>query len=138
MNIYEALYTTRSMRRLTAEPVPLDIQARILDAAIRAPSPGNSQGWRFMFVDDPEIKAKLAPIYLANFSQYAGQRRDRSVPARTQRERNSDSAWHLAEHWAEVPLFLFGFVPSSQGATATIRPFGVRSLPPERKDWERR
>jgi nitroreductase len=118
VNVYEALYTTRSMRRLKPDPVPEDVQARILDAAIRAPSPGNSQGWRFMFVDDPEIKAKLAPIYLANFSRYAGRKPDPALAQRDQRIRNGLSAWHLAEHWAEVPLFLFGFVPSNQSATA--------------------
>src|ERR671924_361567 len=37
MDIYEALYTTRSMRRLKSDPIPYDVQARILDAAIRAP-----------------------------------------------------------------------------------------------------
>ena len=38
MDIYEALYTTRSMRRLKPDPIPEDVQARILDAAIRSPS----------------------------------------------------------------------------------------------------
>ncbi|GFG97365.1 hypothetical protein MTIM_32440 [Mycobacterium timonense] len=36
MDIHEALYTTRMMRRLRPDPAPLDTQARILDAAIRA------------------------------------------------------------------------------------------------------
>ena len=38
MDIYEALYTTRSMRRLKPDPIPYEVQARILDAAIRAPN----------------------------------------------------------------------------------------------------
>jgi nitroreductase len=123
VDIYEALYTTRAMRRLTTEPVPLEIQAKILDAAIRAPSPGNSQTWRFMLVDDPEVKASLAPIYLANFTGYAGRKPDfanlkTANAQRAQQLRNSASAWYLAEHWAEVPLFLFGFVPAGQGGTS--------------------
>lgn len=52
MEIYEALYTTRAMRRLKPDPIPYDVQARILDAAIRAPHIG--EGWRFILVDDPE------------------------------------------------------------------------------------
>jgi nitroreductase len=32
MDIYEALYTTHSMRRLKPDPIPYDVQARILDA----------------------------------------------------------------------------------------------------------
>ncbi|MGE0796656.1 MAG: nitroreductase family protein, partial [Acidimicrobiia bacterium] len=43
MDVYEALYTTRAMRRLRPDPIPLDVQARILDAAIRAPSGNNTQ-----------------------------------------------------------------------------------------------
>ena len=40
MDIYEVLYTTRAMRRLKPDPIPYDVQARILDAAIRAPHIG--------------------------------------------------------------------------------------------------
>src|SRR3954462_8650777 len=36
MDLLEALYTRRMMRRLRPDPIPLDAQARILDAAIRA------------------------------------------------------------------------------------------------------
>ncbi len=62
MDIYEALYTTRAMRRLKPDPIPYDVQARILDAAIRAPN--MDQQWRFLLVDDPAIKSLLAPLYL--------------------------------------------------------------------------
>src|SRR4051794_19264657 len=63
MDIYEALYTTRAMRRVKPDPIPQESQARILDAAIRAPSGGNTQNWRFLLVDDPDVKAQLGPIY---------------------------------------------------------------------------
>ena len=62
MDIYEALYTTRAMRRLKPDPIPYDVQARILDAAIRAPN--MDQQWRFLLVDDADIKSQLAPLYL--------------------------------------------------------------------------
>ena len=58
MDIYEALYTTRSMRRLKPDPIPYEVQARILDAAIRAPN--IDQGWRFLLVDDPALKAQVS------------------------------------------------------------------------------
>ena len=57
MDVREALYTTRAMRRVTPDPIPDDVQARILDAAIRAPTGGNAQNWRFLLVDDPEVRA---------------------------------------------------------------------------------
>src|SRR5438874_11519782 len=70
MDIYEALYTTRSMRRLKPDPIPYDVQARILDAAIHAPTIGEM--WRFILVDDAEIKAQLAPLYRQAFERMAG------------------------------------------------------------------
>src|SRR5271170_1185196 len=63
MDLYEALYTTRAMRRVKPDPIPDDVQAKILDAAVRAPSGGNQQNWRFLLLDDPEKKTALAPLY---------------------------------------------------------------------------
>src|SRR3984885_13651998 len=69
MDIYEALYTTRAMRRVRPDPIPLESQARILDAAIRAPSGGNTQNWRFLLVDDPAVRASLGPLYRDSLAQ---------------------------------------------------------------------
>src|SRR5260370_39823567 len=63
MDVREALYTTRAMRRVRPDPIPQAVQARILDAAVRAPSGGNAQSWRFMLGDDPDVKCKLGPLY---------------------------------------------------------------------------
>ena len=63
MSLHEALYTTRAMRRIKDDPIPEEVQKRILDAAIRAPSGGNAQNWRFLLVDDPAVRGQLAPIY---------------------------------------------------------------------------
>src|SRR6478736_2543394 len=63
MDIYEALYTTRAMRRIKPDPIPTDVQQRILDAAVRAPTGGNTQNWRFLVVDDPGVRASLGPVY---------------------------------------------------------------------------
>ena len=63
MDVHEALYTTRAMRRVKPEPIPEDVQQRILDAAIRAPSGGNAQNWRFLLVDDQKVMDQIGPIY---------------------------------------------------------------------------
>src|ERR1700757_2476149 len=63
MELHEALYTTRAMRRVRPDPIPLEAQERILDAAIRAPSGGNQQNWRFLLLDDPDKRLALAPLY---------------------------------------------------------------------------
>ncbi|HYZ99659.1 MAG TPA: nitroreductase family protein [Acidimicrobiales bacterium] len=119
MDIYEALYTTRAMRRVRPDPIPADTQARILDAAIRAPSGGNSQRWRFLLVDDPDVKGRLGPLYRDSLRQlwetvYAGQiaaaEAQPDTPESQQMARVRRSAQHLADHFEDVPLFLFAFV----------------------------
>jgi nitroreductase len=128
VDIYEALYTTRSMRRLRPDPIPLDAQARILDAAIRAPNPGNSQAWRFLLVDDPTLKRELARLYqesqaeaLASyFAAEAAATGVRLEEAQRTARSKLGSAMHLAKHFAEVPLLLFGFVRNDPSGSTLI------------------
>ena len=118
MDLYEALYTTRSMRRLKPDPIPHEVQARILDAAIRAPTIG--EGWRFLLVDDAEIKAQLAPLYRQAFERMVGGQLGDALAdlmkADTQMGRTVRSGVHLAQHFAEVPLLLIGFGRSRDGS----------------------
>ncbi len=118
MDIYEALYTTRSMRRLKPDPIPFDAQARILDAAIRAPTIG--EGWRFLLVDDPEIKAQLAPLYRQAFERMVGGQLGDALAdllkADTPMGRTVRSGVHLVEHFHEVPLLLIGFGRTREGS----------------------
>src|SRR6266550_4534276 len=69
MDAREVLYTTRAMRRVKPDAIPQEVVARILDAAIRAPSGGNMQTWRFLLVTDPQVRNNLAPIYKDCISQ---------------------------------------------------------------------
>jgi nitroreductase len=119
MDVSEALYTTRAMRRVRPDPIPDEVQQRILDAAIRAPSGGNTQNWRFLLVDDAGIKAQLAPLYRRSLDTlWATFYKDRLDAAASspdtaesrQMQRVVDSANWLADHYADYPLLLFGFV----------------------------
>ncbi len=119
MDIYEALYTTRAMRRVKPDPVPLDVQARILDAAIRAPSGGNTQNWRFLLLDDKETIGRIAPLYQHAIAELwttvyadrlAAAAADPEAPGSIATVKVQRSAQWLADHYAEVPLFLYAFV----------------------------
>ena len=118
MDIYEALYTTRAMRRVSKDRIPVEIQAIILDAAIRAPSGGNQQNWRFLLLDDPEKKAALGPLYRHAASElwktvYKAQLDAAAAnpddPASIEILKIQRSAQWLADHFEDVPLFLFPF-----------------------------
>jgi nitroreductase len=121
MDVHEALYTTRMMRRLRPDPIPLDTQARILDAAVRAPNGGNTQRWHFLAVDDPELKGEFAQLFRrARAVEYEKFRTgtgpmvapapgaDPAAHAETMR-RMKGSGDYLADHFEEVPLLLFVF-----------------------------
>ncbi|MEN3952797.1 nitroreductase family protein [Iodidimonas sp. SYSU 1G8] len=60
MDVFEAMETCRAIRFFTKEPVPDEMIDKILYAATRAPSPGNSQGWDFIVVTDATIKQALS------------------------------------------------------------------------------
>ncbi len=118
MDVYEALYTTRAMRRVKPDPIPDAVQAKILDAAIRAPSGGNTQNWRFMLVDDREVKAALGPLYRDAMSQLwatsyaegiANANANPEDPAGASLLRIVRSAQHLADNFEAVPLYLIAF-----------------------------
>src|ERR1700742_1802677 len=116
MDIYEALYTTRSMRRMNPDPVPLDTQARILDAAVRAPNGGNTQRWHFVAVDDPQLIRRFGELFrkaraleYEKFSAGAGPMvapapgADPAAHAETMR-RMKGSGDYLADHFHGGPL----------------------------------
>ena len=109
MDVFEAIGTQRAMRRLKPDPVSDEDLWTILDAAIKAPSGGNSQPWRFLVIRDPEIKRKIGEYYLDGWTRVYGPFRDFALAspdfARTYR-----SADHLAHNLAEVPVLILATV----------------------------
>jgi nitroreductase len=117
MDLYEALYTTRAMRRLKPDPIPYDAQARILDAAVHAPHVGEM--WRFLLVDDPALKAQLGALYRQGFERMVSAQLGASLADLLQTDtpmaRTMRSGVYMAQHFAEAPLLLFGFARSQDG-----------------------
>jgi nitroreductase len=119
VDVLEALYTTRAMRRVETTPIPDDVTALILDAAVRAPTGGNAQNWRFLVVDDADLIAKLAPLYRESIDLlWEHVYKDRVEAAKAAPDepdskqflRIVDSVEHAADQFARYPLLLFGFV----------------------------
>jgi nitroreductase len=108
--LFDVMFSTRSMRRLKSDPVPDEIIYKILDAGIRAPSGGNTQHWRFVVVKDPQVKQQVQQIYQKGWSEVQAMYRNRTAPTHMEEgkfRRLLDTAAHLAEHLAEVPVLLF-------------------------------
>lgn len=108
--LYEALRTTKAVRRLRPDPIPPDVLERVLAAASYAPSGGNRQPWRIVVVRDPALKGALQALYLALWQPYAAQGRAAAATlperAREQREKNYAAGDYLALHLGEAPAIL--------------------------------
>jgi nitroreductase len=55
-----AIASRREVRKYADRPVPPEVERRILDAGRLAGSAANRQPWRFLVVEDPELRARLA------------------------------------------------------------------------------
>ena len=69
-DFYSVLSTTRSIRRITDQPIDDAVLRRVLQAAIWAPSGGNRQPWRIIAVQDRDIKQKLSDLYSLRWAEY--------------------------------------------------------------------
>ena len=111
----ELLTTTRSVRKRLDfdKPVPREVLMECLELALQAPTGSNSQGWQWIFVDDPAKKKALADIYRTNANAYLdlpkperGDIRDQQMGA------VMSSAKYLAAHFEEAPVLL---IPCIEG-----------------------
>jgi 5,6-dimethylbenzimidazole synthase len=59
MDVFTAIKGRRSCRNFRPEPVSQDIIGKILEAAIWAPSPLNTQPWEFIVITNEEVKKKI-------------------------------------------------------------------------------
>jgi nitroreductase len=109
LDVFEAIHTARALRKLKPDPVPEALITRILDAAIRAPSAGNAQGWAFVVVRDTEQRRKLGAIYrkasdIAS-AMYAARGRPLHL-TEAQHQRTMTSGAYLWDHMADAPVIL--------------------------------
>ena len=101
------LTTTRAVRRRLDldRPVEREVVLDCLRIATQAPSGGNSQPWRWLVVDDPEVRAGLADLYRNGYGPYIEMQKAAVRAAGGDDDspilRSSD---FLAEHLHEVPV----------------------------------
>ncbi|MDO8615734.1 MAG: nitroreductase family protein [Dehalococcoidia bacterium] len=126
MDVFEAINTTRAMRRLKADPVPDDLVWKVLDAAIRAPSGGNRQPWNFIVVRERATKEKIAGWYLDSWNKSYALIKG-AAAANPETARTYASAEYLANHLADVPVLIIATV--NQSGVAAVSPGGASIYP---------
>jgi nitroreductase len=119
----QLLSTTRAVRKRLdlTRPVEPELITECLEMALQAPTGGNSQGFRFLVVTDPDKRAALGEMYRKGFELMYGDPEaamaglpadDPDYAAATRR--TVDSAAYLSQHMGEVPVHL---IPCIQGRT---------------------
>lgn len=108
MDVFEAIYTSRALRRFMPDPVPEDVIFQLIDAGIRAPTGHNAQDWRFVVVTDPDARKTMQEwserAWTLAFPQYQEPGSIDALP-RTQRL-SIQSVKDLAHSLAGVPLIV--------------------------------
>ncbi len=63
MNLYDAIYSRRDIRKFRPGAVPDDVLHRILDAAHHAGSVGFMQPWNFIVIRDPGLRGDVKALF---------------------------------------------------------------------------
>ena len=114
MDLYEALYTTRAMRRVKPDPIPDDVLRSMLDAAIRSPSGSNSQNWRWLTVTDRSTMQQLGNLYAEAWTElnetiYKGARAKAEASGNESLKRIYSSSQWLADNFGNSPLVVLPY-----------------------------
>jgi nitroreductase len=108
--LFDVMFTCRSMRRLKPDPVPEEVLLQLVDAAIHAPSSSNGQNWRFVIVRDGATKTKIRDVWKKGWSWYketvanADARPGEDLEARKRMQKAGD---YMVDHMAEIPAIIF-------------------------------
>ena len=68
--VLDAIASRRSVRAYEPRPVPRELLMTVVEAANQAPSGMNTQPWRFVVVESPEVKRKLVETAVPNSKKY--------------------------------------------------------------------
>lgn len=129
MDLFEAIATTRAMRRLDPDkPVSDEDVLTIVEAATKAATGGNRQPVRWMVVRDADKRRQLGEIYAACWAPvheyYLSRAGDDPGQARMLR-----SADHLGAHMGEAPVIILPCSRSDVGTYPESSVFpGVQNL----------
>jgi nitroreductase len=98
------LTTTKQVRKRLdlSRPVPRELLLECIDIASHAPMGGNLERNRWMIIDDPAIKAEIAPLYQSVGRPYLAA----NAASEGRQARVVDSAAFLVDHVADVPSWV--------------------------------
>jgi len=103
-DLFDIMYSCRSMRRLKPDPVPLELIYKVIEAGTQGPSGGGVQAWRFVVVTEAQQKGQIAELYQRGWR--AAEATYAKAGLTPENSKNVRAAAYLAEHLAEAPVLL--------------------------------
>jgi nitroreductase len=106
------MYSQRQITRYKPDPVPREAIEKIIEAATKAPSGGNTQPWEFVVITDRDLISRIGQIYSELW-----------LGARGAQPSSNESpvyraARSLARHIPEVPAMILVCVDHSRGSAS--------------------
>jgi nitroreductase len=136
MPLGEAIFTQRSIRRFTPDPIPIEDLHLIIDAAVRAPNGGNQQVARFLVVNDRATIRDFGTLY---HEAWWAKRRDAGFHRYQDLPRHYHAAAALADAMKDVPCVVLALamgngpansvIPAVQNLMLAARAIGIGSVP---------
>ena len=116
MDVFEAIATTRAMRRLDPDRDVADADLlKIVEAATKGPSGSNSQPTRWLVVKDAEKRKRLGAIYQKCWEPVREMYKATAVEGDTARILRS--ADYLGDHMGDAPALI---IPCSAGQPGQV------------------
>jgi nitroreductase len=105
VDVIEAMESCIAMRYLKEDPIPKADLERLVYAATRASSPGNSQEWDFVVISDDGPKVDIGD---AVWAEMAPMFESLSTDGKISEQRMYKGAAYLAKNFAKVPAWILG------------------------------
>ncbi len=102
IELFEAIYSQRAIRKLKPDPVSDELVHQLIEAATKAPSGGNREPWAFLVVRGEASKKKIGEWYLDAWNRTYGQIDAEGGQLPDSMTRVYGAAEHLAHHLERV------------------------------------
>ena len=136
MPLGEAIFTQRSIRRFTPDPIPLEDVQLLVEAAVRAPNGGNQQVARFLIVNDRETIREFGALYR---EAWWAKRHDEGFATPDELPDLFRPAAGLADRMQDAPCVVLALatrngpadsvIPAVQNLMLAARAIGIGSVP---------
>ncbi len=134
MSLGETIFTLGAIRRLKPDPIPESELRDVLEAAIKAPSGGNSQPWHFVVIRDAGMREQFAPLY---HEAWWAKRRDAGIRGPEDVPAAYHPAMRLADEIGQAPVLILlcatekgpgpveSVIPAAQNLLLAARALGI-------------